>query len=139
MEYYEVLIIMRIIMKGRIEMIEINIPSTYELMYEYGNGKRLLLNKPVIEMNEITEEAEEVTTFRRYAQLMVLPDPTIINLSPAVEMMCTDAVNAGADIWKVFKSVKTVYEFTSEGRETLEFLPAYKAKTALEKLLNNIN
>lgn len=81
----------------------------------------------------------EATTFRQYARYMMYPDPTYIALSIDTANIITDAVNNGLDIWQVFRTLHSDYQYYDWGREYISFPDPDTTQNILSQLILSEN
>ena len=93
----------------------------------------------IVETHGEEKYEKDITTFRGYAEYMLLPDPTYIKLSSETADIATDAVNRGLDIWKVYKALCSDYKYDEQSREFVEFPDAETAKPIIDAMLNAEN
>jgi|GEM_PF-4569308 len=100
-------------------------------------GEKLLTQ--IMEANEQAGYGKDITAFRGYAEYMMFPDPTYIELSSETADIATDAVNQGLDIHKVYKALRSGYQYDELGREFISFPDAESAKQTLDAMLHAEN
>ena len=81
----------------------------------------------------------EATTFRQYARYMMYPDPTYIALSIDTANIITDAVNNGLDIWQVFRTLHSDYQYDDWGREYISLPDPDTTQNILTQLILSEN
>lgn len=79
--------------------------------------------KPEI-LSDVLEDGDTFVCkdFRRYAQVLQLPDPTRVEMSDAANELVTQLINEGVIVsWQAYQALKGGYRYDEYGREYVEF------------------
>lgn len=75
-----------------------------------------------------------IYTFKEYAQVLMLPDPTYIVMDDEVSDLVTEYVNNGGDVYNAFRALSSGYKYDDSGHEYISFANAEQTKEILQTL-----
>lgn len=91
----------------------------------------------LIEPITITADGEklEFKTFAAYANWLMLPEPTYVNVSNSTESIAAAAINKGANPFSVYRALEIGYRYDDNGLEYVEMKEGEEAEAAVQQLL----